>query len=184
MSDNNIFIKGDLEYIEYDGSLNIKNISTNLSSSGEVPVINVDSELSLYSTNPVQNKVVTQRLNEIQHIAVDSDLSLTSSNPVQNKAITQKLKNMVGCSEYEEGESGFVPAPPPGSENKFLRGDGKWVEIKAYNAIPVMTDVISIFTSDDPMNKQIISGTASQIITSDEPMKKTVISGNAERLDD
>lgn len=49
----------------------------------------VDSELSLISENPVQNKVITQALNEIG--TADSELSLSSENPVQNKVITQAL---------------------------------------------------------------------------------------------
>lgn len=73
----------------------------------------VDSELSLDSENPVQNKAVTQefkafnegmgelneRLNTLEGsglggITVDSELSETSENPVQNKVITQKLKDL------------------------------------------------------------------------------------------
>lgn len=66
--------------------------------------ITVDSELSDTSTNPVQNKVVKQAIDDLSEriddigggsggssITVDSELSTTSTNPVQNKVITTKL---------------------------------------------------------------------------------------------
>ena len=36
---------------------------------------------------------------------------------------------MVGATATTDGASGLVPAPQSGDENKFLRGDGTWVEI-------------------------------------------------------
>ena len=55
--------------------------------------ITVDSELNLESTNPVQNKVITNALNELE-IVVDSELNEDSTNPVQNKVITEALKEL------------------------------------------------------------------------------------------
>ena len=46
----------------------------------------VDSALSSTSTNPVQNKVVTEAI-ENAKVTVDSALSSTSTNPVQNKVL-------------------------------------------------------------------------------------------------
>ena len=60
----------------------------------------IDSELSTTSTNPVENKVITLKINEMEetiqslNIEVDSELSTTSTNPVQNKIITQKLNEV------------------------------------------------------------------------------------------
>ncbi len=62
----------------------------------------VDAMFDINSTNPVQNKVITTRINEhaakfddiyskienIPTITVDASLSTTSTNPVQNKVIT------------------------------------------------------------------------------------------------
>ena len=36
---------------------------------------------------------------------------------------------MVGATATTVGEAGYVPAPQAGDEKKFLRGDGKWVEV-------------------------------------------------------
>ena len=66
----------------------------------------VDEMFDIYSTNPVQNKVITTRINEhaakfddiyskienIPTITIDTALSTTSTNPVQNKVITAKTQ--------------------------------------------------------------------------------------------
>ena len=36
---------------------------------------------------------------------------------------------MIGATATTAGSAGYVPAPQAGDENKFLRGDGTWVEI-------------------------------------------------------
>lgn len=65
----------------------------------------VDAMFDFYSTNPVQNKVITTRINEhaakfddiyskienIPTITIDTALSTTSTNPVQNKVITTRI---------------------------------------------------------------------------------------------
>lgn len=72
----------------------------------------VDAMFDINSTNPVQNKVITTRINEhaekfddiyskienIPTITIDTALSATSTNPVQNKVITaraQQIENTV-----------------------------------------------------------------------------------------
>lgn len=70
----------------------------------------VDAMLDIYSTNPVQNKVITTRINEhaakfddiyskiknIPTITIDTVLSTTSTNPVQNKVIADNLNALAG----------------------------------------------------------------------------------------
>ena len=52
--------------------------------------VTVDSSLSSVSTNPVQNKVIKQALDQKQNtLTIDSAMSSSSTNPVQNKAIKQ-----------------------------------------------------------------------------------------------
>ena len=43
------------------------------------------------------------------------------------EAITSSV--MKGASADTAGSAGLVPAPQAGDQNKFLRGDGKWVEV-------------------------------------------------------
>lgn len=68
----------------------------------------VDPMFDFYSTNPVQNKVITTRITEhaakfddiyskienIPTITIDTALSTTSTNPVQNKVITTKINSV------------------------------------------------------------------------------------------
>lgn len=68
----------------------------------------VDAMFDFYSTNPVQNKVITTRINEhaekfddiyskienIPTITIDTVLSATSTNPVQNKVITARAQQI------------------------------------------------------------------------------------------
>lgn len=53
--------------------------------------IEVDDALSPTSTNPVENRVIYDALQNVE-IDVDDTLSTTSENPVQNKVITAALK--------------------------------------------------------------------------------------------
>ena len=68
----------------------------------------VDAMFDINSTNPVQNKVITTRINEhaakfddiyskienIPTITIDTALSTTSTNPVQNKVITARAQQI------------------------------------------------------------------------------------------
>lgn len=61
---------------------------------------NVDGSFSQTSVNPVQNRVITAKLNEIianklDKSAVDSSLSLSSTNPVQNRIIANRLNDII-----------------------------------------------------------------------------------------
>lgn len=66
------------------------------------PGVTVDSTLSSTSTNPVQNKVIKQALDQKQNtLTIDSAMSSSSTNPVQNKAIKQYVdsaNNMFKCT--------------------------------------------------------------------------------------
>lgn len=66
---------------------------------GTQPSIVVDDMLSLASTNPVQNKVITNAINVVADsipspITIDNVLSTTSANPVENKVITSAIKTI------------------------------------------------------------------------------------------
>lgn len=81
--------------------MGVKVVSTNLrhelpnkresSGGGGGGSVTVDSELSLVSENPVQNKVITEALNAL---VPDSELSLSSEKAVQNKVITGALNSL------------------------------------------------------------------------------------------
>lgn len=61
---------------------------------------NVDGSFSQTSVNPIQNRVITAKLNEIitdklSKSAVDNSLSLSSTNPVQNRIIANRLNDII-----------------------------------------------------------------------------------------
>lgn len=67
-------------------------------------------------------------------IKVDKALSEESENPVENKVVTKKISEVekkiptvfVGATAEENGTSGLVPAPDTGDVNSVLHGDGNW----------------------------------------------------------
>ena len=52
---------------------------------------------------------------------------ISNSNNVYVKSTTM---GMVGATETEPGEAGYVPRPNGGYNTKFLRGDGKWADVE------------------------------------------------------
>ena len=69
-------------------------------------------------------------------VEVDSALSVSSTNPVQNSVITAALPtDMTGASSTVAGAHGLVPAPAAGDNVKYLKGDGTWSAIPAANNI-------------------------------------------------
>ena len=138
--DNEIYISGKLKYLTTSGNFNMEINSTNLNiSDGINPVTNniqIDDELSLTSTNPVENRVI--------------------SNELSNKAEKDHIHSiMIGSSANSMGSSGLVPAPSKGSQNKFLRGDGSWSEIPKNTTYimttqPYVEDYIEIYGEHDP----------------------------------
>lgn len=69
----------------------------------------IDSELSINSINPVQNKVIKDALDdkaEVNHShPIDSALSSTSTNPLQNKAINTALNSKANSSHNHSNAS-------------------------------------------------------------------------------
>ena len=41
----------------------------------------------------------------------------------------EAIRTMSGATSYTAGQSGFVPAPQAGDQDKFLKGDGTWSEV-------------------------------------------------------
>lgn len=74
-----------------------------------------------------------------------SDVLVYNGSSWVNTPITDVISEMTGASATEDGLSGLVPAPKAGEENKFLRGDGKWVEVPT---VPLKVDS-NIFTYNE-----------------------------------
>ena len=92
----------------------------------------VDAMFDIYSTNPVQNKVITTRINEhaekfddiyskienIPTITIDTALNATSTNPVQNKVITAKTQAIDGSINSVSGRVTTLESWKNGIGNK------------------------------------------------------------------
>lgn len=78
-----------------DGKKKYNDISFFKSGSNDTtPIkIDIDDELSDTSTNPVQNKVITEALRNV-NISVDNEINIESENPVQNKVIATELRKL------------------------------------------------------------------------------------------
>lgn len=115
--------QGETAYVEedaYKNSIFIYNGSSWTMAGGGGGSITIDSSLSTVSTNPVQNKVITSRINEVAAAIpiVDAVLSPTSTNTVQNKVVTKAIQGILPSQEDNEG--------------RFLTTDGKelfWADI-------------------------------------------------------
>lgn len=82
--------------------------------------IDIDSELSETSANPVQNKVIAKVLAKLKEVAFSGSYTDLSNKPTIPT-------NMTGATASVAGETGLVPAPGAGKQNAYLRGDGTWV---------------------------------------------------------
>lgn len=113
----------------------------------------VDAMFDIYSTNPVQNKVITTRINEhaakfddiyskienIPTITIDTALNVTSTNPVQNKVITTRVQTIENSIELIS---------------------------ELVNNIPIITvDTVWNATSNNPASSKAIESTISPIRT-------------------
>ena len=63
---------------------------------------------------------------------------------------------MTGATAEAAGKAGLVPAPQIGDQNKFLRGDGHWVEVpvvnlteEQINAIPNLITTVGQINGDE-----------------------------------
>lgn len=56
------------------------------------------------------------------------DLTVTANKGLSKVGNTLSGVKFTGCTSSAAGKMGMVPAPAAGNQNKFLRGDGTWVD--------------------------------------------------------
>ena len=76
--------------------------------------------------NELSDIQISEALEENQILVFDSEKSKWI-----NKGLIEAIGVMTGATAEEQGSAGLVPAPGFGYQNKFLRGDGNWVDIEA-----------------------------------------------------
>ena len=52
----------------------------------------------------------------------------------------ERIAVMSGATVADDGDSGVVPAPSAGDQNKYLRGDGTWQTINTVTSLTALTD--------------------------------------------
>lgn len=60
---------------------------------------------------------------------------------------------MMGATDTYAGQAGLVPAPAAGDNKKFLRGDGKWVEVSTDASIKTLEAQIESKASQEDLIK-------------------------------
>ena len=96
-----------------------------------------DSNISsLYLGDKIIAEGITQ-LNQLKDIvisdSVDDNQALVfdkNQNKWINKGLIEAIGVMTGASATKQGGAGLVPAPGINQHNRFLRGDGNWVDIE------------------------------------------------------
>lgn len=116
---------------------------------GEVVNITIDSELSTTSTNPVQNKVITQELNEIS-TQVDNTVKVSAQELTDEQKI--QARENIGAVSVED-----VEAIISGNTGPQFNETGDLVELNVEEGTPL--SVISRFKRDEtwePSNKLVL----------------------------
>ena len=123
-----------------------------------------DSATSTTSTNPVQNKVITNALNKkadsssLKAVATSGAYSDLTGTPTlatvatsgKYTDLTNKPSIMTGATSSANGTSGFTPTPTSGSQDKVLRGDATWgypSQLSSSKTIALGTGVSSTATA-------------------------------------
>ena len=146
-------------------------------------VINIDSELSTTSTNPVQNKIIKAALDAKQDTLVagdnitivdnvisatgdvDDELSATSTNPVQNKVVKQALDAKQG--KLTPGNGITI------DDNNVISGSSQITvdeQLSATSTNPVQNKVIKAALDDkiDASSLDPLSITISESVSQDQ----------------
>lgn len=143
--------------------------------------ITVDSELSSTSTNPVQNAVITAKLNELENsipddITVDDELSEESKNPVQNKVVTEKLKELEESSHEEitvDNELSEDSENPV--QNKVITEALKAIEDSIPEEITVDSELLS--TSENPVQNKVVNERIAELDVSKANLNSPTFTG-------
>ena len=78
-----------------------------------------------------------------------------------SKPLEEAIRTMSGATAEEDGQSGLVPTPKAGDQLKFLRGDGKWVNISSNPSSLTPVDNVTIeINQNDQLQIKNYSGAA------------------------
>ena len=89
----------EISYDNTSSQLESTNVQAAIDELSQRPVITIDNNFSKESENPLQNKIITEKIEEIENsipeaITIDDIIDKNSTNPVQNKVIAEKIKEI------------------------------------------------------------------------------------------
>ncbi len=135
---------------------------------------------TLYGLNDEKIAQEITRAQEAEAAILESQVSKEpgkglSSNDYtdEDKAKVDRIQDMKGCTQTEDGEAGFVPAPPAGYPNYFLNSSGQWVEVQGLNYEDATQTVHGLMSVADKIKLDTLDYTKD-----DQYGSTTTISGN------
>lgn len=75
--------------------------------------------------NQLKDIIISDSIDDNQVLVFDKN-----QNKWINKSLIEAIGVMIGASATKQGGAGLVPAPGINQHNRFLRGDGSWVDIE------------------------------------------------------
>ena len=102
-------------------------------------------------------------LGELKNVLINAvkDKDILSYDAALGKWINRSIDEIVsevmtGATADAAGKAGLVPAPQAGDQNKFLRGDGQWMEVpivnlteEQINKIPELITTVGTINGDE-----------------------------------
>lgn len=135
----------------------------------------VNKIVSSGNTTPVV--AGAEELRDLKDISLSieiSDGSILTYDAAQKKWTNTNItlpKVMKGASESSNGESGLVPAPQFYDANKYLRGDGKWVDPTA----ELTVELFKLRMGDTGSIREIAASEVLKIVGSNVPTQYNTI---------
>lgn len=88
----------------------------------------ISGDVSAYTSVDTLTDVLTENLSQGDILIYDENQQKWINTSIPELAdLTVHI--MTGATETQAGQSGLVPTPQAGDQEKFLRGDGQWVKI-------------------------------------------------------
>ncbi len=98
----------------------------------------ISGAVSIYTSVEALQDILLKNLKQGDILVYNEDKQKWVNASIPELA-TLTVRMMTGATEIEDGQSGLVPEPKAGDQNKFLRGDGTWANF----TVPVMTGASS-----------------------------------------
>ena len=116
---------------------------------GQKLISGTDDEISNVNINDIGDIFIDNEVLADKQILVYNEITEQWENTSLSTIINTAVGVMHGASSAAAGESGLVPAPSAGDENKFLRGDGSW----AFISVPTFnSDIFTVNNNEVSIN--------------------------------